>query len=137
MKEIVVDTNVFASALLKSDGWPRKILLKISRGEIGLVTSPPLLLELVTAFSKPKLRSLIPERRISDLISLIHESARIVKPSATIHACRDPKDNAVLECAVAAKAGAVISGDGDLLILNPFRGIPILIPRDFLTFFKI
>ncbi len=46
--------------------------------------------------------------------------------------CRDVKDNKFLEVAVNGDADCIVSGDGDLLVLNPFRGIPILIPKDFL-----
>jgi predicted nucleic acid-binding protein len=118
MKEVVVDSNVFVSALISHRGAPRAILFKI-------------------AFSRPKLRLLIPESRISDLVTLIHQSARIVKPSIVIKACRDAKDNCVLECALAARVSTVISGDFDLLFLSPFRGISIVSPRSFLTSFKV
>lgn len=50
----------------------------------------------------------------------------------TITACRDPKDNKFLELAVAAKASCIITGDSDLLILHPFREIPIVNASDFL-----
>ena len=46
-------------------------------------------------------------------------------------ACRDPKDNKFLELAVAGSAGYLISGDEDLLVLNPFRGIRIVTPAEF------
>jgi len=49
--------------------------------------------------------------------------------------CRDPKDNMFLELAVSANAECIISGDNDLLTLNPFRGIPILSASDFLLSF--
>lgn len=133
MKEIVADTNVLVSALLTSRGLPREILTKASRGEIRLVLSPAILLEIVSVFSRPELRSLIPESRISHLVSLLHESARIVKTNEAIHACRDSKDNRILECAAAGKVDGIVTGDKDLLVLNPFRGIPILNPRDFLA----
>ena len=47
--------------------------------------------------------------------------------------CRDPKDNKFLELAVSANASCIITGDKDLLILNPFRGIDILNAADFLN----
>lgn len=50
----------------------------------------------------------------------------------TITACRDPKDNKFLELAVAAKASCIITGDSDLLMLHPFREIPIVNASDFL-----
>ena len=46
--------------------------------------------------------------------------------------CRDSKDNKILELAVSGAADFVVSGDGDLLVLHPFRGISILRPREFL-----
>ncbi|MCO5286283.1 MAG: putative toxin-antitoxin system toxin component, PIN family [Chitinophagaceae bacterium] len=50
----------------------------------------------------------------------------------TITACRDPKDNKFLELAVAAKASCIITGDSDLLMLHPFREVPIVNASDFL-----
>lgn len=52
-----------------------------------------------------------------------------------IDTCRDPKDNKVLELAVSGKAHCIVTGDEDLLILNPFRGIPILTAGEFLQLF--
>ncbi|WP_374759495.1 putative toxin-antitoxin system toxin component, PIN family [Dyadobacter fanqingshengii] len=49
--------------------------------------------------------------------------------------CRDPKDNMFLELAVASKASCIISGDPDLLVLHPFRGIPIINAASFLQGF--
>lgn len=133
MKEVTVDTNVLVSALISPHGNSRKVLNKIASGEVRLVISPRLLLELVTVFSRAEMRALIPESRISDLVSLVHLSARVVKPVENIEACRDPKDNPVLECAVSGKVDFIISGDKDLLDLSPFRRISILKPKDFLS----
>ncbi|MGC2743605.1 MAG: putative toxin-antitoxin system toxin component, PIN family [Candidatus Angelobacter sp.] len=49
-----------------------------------------------------------------------------------IKACRDPKDNKFLEVAVSGKATHLITGDSDLLVLDPFQGIRILPPQEFL-----
>ena len=136
MKEVVVDTNVLVSALITPTSPPRILLTKIVSGEIGWVVSPRLLLEIVSVFSRPRLRLLIPESKISDLVSLVHQSARIVKPALKVHACRDPKDNVVLECALAGRVPSIITGDGDLLVLSPFRGIHLLTPGDFLSLLK-
>jgi predicted nucleic acid-binding protein len=56
-----------------------------------------------------------------------------VEITETITDCRDAKDNKFLELAVSGKADCVVSGDSDLLVLNPFRGISILTPREFLS----
>ena len=53
--------------------------------------------------------------------------------SGTLHACRDPKDDMILECAVASGAACIISGDKDLLALDPFDGIRIVGPAEYLA----
>jgi uncharacterized protein len=50
----------------------------------------------------------------------------------TINACRDPKDNKFLELAVTGNVDYIISGDKDLLDLNPFNNIVIITPSQFL-----
>lgn len=61
--------------------------------------------------------------------------SELVEISETIAECRDPKDNKFLELAACGGADRIISGDEDLLVLNPFRGIPVLTPKDFLSGF--
>ena len=50
-----------------------------------------------------------------------------------ITACRDPKDDKFLTLAVAANADYIVTGDDDLLVLHPFRGIQIIKPAEFLA----
>jgi uncharacterized protein len=50
----------------------------------------------------------------------------------TIRACRDAKDDKFLELAVSGRAAYIISGDDDLLVLHPFRGIAIMTAAEFL-----
>jgi putative PIN family toxin of toxin-antitoxin system len=68
------------------------------------------------------------ERLLLRLISLI-EIAGIVQE---IRACRDPDDDRFLEAAVNGRADVLVSGDDDLLVLHPFRGIAILSPAEYL-----
>ena len=51
-------------------------------------------------------------------------SSGMVEIAERIRACRDPDDDAILEVAVNGNAAAIITGDSDLLVMNPFRGIP-------------
>lgn len=60
------------------------------------------------------------------------ERSQEVEPEIQLNACCDPKDNMVLELAVAGGANCILTGDADLLALHPFRDIPILTPRQFL-----
>jgi len=62
---------------------------------------------------------------------LIRE-AELVAVTEVVTECRDPKDNKFLELAVSAQATCIISGDKALLVLHPFRGIPVITPQAFL-----
>jgi len=59
--------------------------------------------------------------------------ATFVQPSAQIRICRDPKDDQFLEAAVAGAADFIVTGDADLLALDPFQGIRIVNPASFLS----
>jgi predicted nucleic acid-binding protein len=50
-----------------------------------------------------------------------------------VRASRDPKDDKFLEAAVNGRASVLVTGDRDLLDLNPFRGVAIVTPADYLT----
>ena len=69
------------------------------------------------------------------LLNEIENGMKHFSPSETIAICRDPKDNKFLELAISANASCIITADKDLLILHPFRGIPILNVVDFLNNF--
>jgi putative PIN family toxin of toxin-antitoxin system len=69
------------------------------------------------------------------LIAWLKE-VELIEVTEVINDCRDAKDNKFLELAASGKADCIVSGDQDLLILNPFRAIPILTPGEFLYSFK-
>lgn len=60
------------------------------------------------------------------------ETVEMIDIEEVITDCRDSKDNKFLETAVSGKAQIIMSGDDDLLVLNPYRNIEILTPRQFL-----
>ena len=59
--------------------------------------------------------------------------AESVEVTERVRACRDPKDDKILELAVNGRANYIVTSDDDLLDLNPFRGIAIVRPAEFLT----
>ncbi len=130
----VVDTNVFVSGLLRPQGVPGQILRLWRAGQLHLLYSPALLDELVNVLARPRLRKygLQPDD-VRAIIDFLHEYGQLVIPTETLSVCRDPKDNHILEIAMTSRADAIVSGDDDLLVLNPFQGIPILSPADFLA----
>lgn len=65
----------------------------------------------------------------------IEMEALFIEPELRISVCRHPKDNKFLELAIAGNADCIVTGDKDLLVLHPFRGIKIISPSDFLILF--
>jgi predicted nucleic acid-binding protein len=59
------------------------------------------------------------------------DAAELVTVTERISACRDPTDDKFLELAVSGRADLIVTGDADLLVLNPFRDIPIVTPAAF------
>ena len=68
-----------------------------------------------------------------EFIRMLDGVMQIVPIIRRVAACRDPRDDKFPEVALAGKAAAIISGDKELLVLNPRHGIPILKPADYLT----
>ncbi len=129
----VVDTNVIVSALLLPGGIPRQAL-DAARADGDLLVSRALLLELDAVLRRPKFdRYLLPQERSRFFIALVRES-RLVEVTAHVDACRDPKDNAILELAADGGATHIITGDSDLLTLGSFQGTAILTPERFLHY---
>ena len=80
-----------------------------------------------------------PERGISstdfdEALKLLLNKSVIVKAAHSVTACRDPKDDVVLECAMTGNADWIVTGDRDLLVLHPFHGINIVNPASFLEY---
>ena len=71
------------------------------------------------------------QERDEFLESLIEESD-LIEITELVQACRDPQDDRVLELAINRNATYIVTGDADLLLLNPFRGLKIVTPAEFL-----
>jgi uncharacterized protein len=125
----VVDNNLLISGLLWS-GPPYRLLEAIRDGELHLVLSPDLYLELEDVLNRNKLASRIRSRGMTPaaLLSVISAMVEMVFPQhlPLPASLRDPDDLAVLECAVAATADVIVTGDNDLLVMGSFQGIPII-----------
>ncbi len=129
--KVVLDTNVLVSALLFPGGLPERIYGLALDGEIDLVTSPPLLVELgrVLADKFGWARSRV-HRALTQLLRV----AELVEPAASINEVRaDPADNRVLEAAAEGSAEVIVSGDRHLLQLKVWRRISIESPAAFVA----
>lgn len=131
----VLNTNALISAFLLPESISRKALNHAT--QLGrLAISDSVLQEFSEVLFRKKFDKyfLNDEERL-DAINRISSYAVLFSPTEIITACRDPKDNKFLELAVTANASCIITGDKDLLELNPFREIPVLSAADFLNKF--
>jgi uncharacterized protein len=131
----VVDTNILVRALIKPQGTVGPVLRQFRDGEYRLLYSETLLAELVDVLSRPRIRDKygIGTDDVATVLALIDLRGELIVPRRRITVCRDPKDNQVLEAATAGRADVIVSGDDDLLVLDPFEGIPIVTPAVFLA----
>jgi putative PIN family toxin of toxin-antitoxin system len=135
--KFVFDTNTLISAaLLKQSINARALNYALDLGRI--VISHPVLEEFTEVIFRKKFDKyfLNDEERL-EAISRIEKNALIFFPKERVTACRDPKDNKFLELAIAANASCIVTGDLDLIILNPFYTIPILSASDFIKEFTL
>ncbi len=125
----VIDTNLWISFLLGKK--VADLLTLIQNGRVEVVTDARQIAEIEDVLSRPKIKRLIGPQRLSIMLRFVHRKTRLVTPKRRIKACRDPNDDYLLEIAVEAKAPFLVSGDSDLLALDPFRSVRIVNYRDF------
>lgn len=127
----VVDTDALISRLLLPSSIPALAVRKVvNTGQ--LLVSEPVLTELADVLARKKFDPYISIKDRQQFLRLLGRVAEMVPIIYAIQACRDPKDDKFLELAVNGAADLIITGDKDLLDLNPFRRIPIVAPATFL-----
>lgn len=129
---IVIDTNVYISRYLLPDSVPGRAVCKIWQ-EHRVLTSNPALEELSLVLHRKKFARYVQSHSVQEFLSSVRLASEIVPIPSPIHACRDPRDDKFLEVAVHGRAHMILTGDDDLLALNPFQGIEILTPAEFLA----
>lgn len=131
----VVDTSIIVRAVLRPLGTVGPILRRLQAGDYVFLYSPGLLAEILDVLRRDRFRIKygIREEDLETLLSLIVLRGEEVLPSTRIQACRDPKDDQILETALDGRADVIVTGDDDLLVLHPFQDIPIVGPAEFLA----
>jgi uncharacterized protein len=115
---IVLDTSVLISAALFSGSVPDQAVI------------------FAFELEKPKHQKYASIEKRLHFYDIFKANTQTITVTESITACRDPKDDMVLELAVSAGSLIIVSGDKDLLTLSPFRGIEILSPRQFIADFQ-
>jgi uncharacterized protein len=127
---IVVDTNVIVSALVFG-GLPRRVFEMVEAGRCEFYYSGE-----IESETRRVLHDKFgwDESRLDRYLPVLWKLGERVTPQHRVNAVKDdPDDNRILECAVAAGADMIVSGDAHLLKLNAYEGIAILTPREFLS----
>jgi uncharacterized protein len=100
-------------------------------GTLELLTSAALIAELTGILGRAKFAAKLKRQNISaaEIVARYRELAEMVEPATIVDTrLRDPDDAAVLACALAARADAIVTGDYDLHALGTYEGIFILTP---------
>ena len=129
MIAVVCDSNVYISAIVFG-GQPREVVACGERGAFQLLVSSAVIAEVETILDRKF--GWEPQRLIR-IVNPIWRATRLVEVRLVIRECRDPKDNHLLALALEAGAEFIVTGDRDLLVLHPFRGVQILCPAAFLA----
>src|SRR3546814_13984838 len=130
-KFFVFDTKTLISAVFNETS-PPALALKKARTIGTLLVSDGIIAEYLMVFAREKFnRWLSLEIRIAFIENII-SNALPIQIVENIQECRDPKDDKYLSLAVSAQADAILTGDNDLSVMNPFRQTPILNASDFL-----
>lgn len=130
----VFDTNSLISAHLLDKSESRKAYNKALDKGI-LIYSAATFDKFARTFIRSKFERYLSLEKQLSVIREFQSRGALIRVGVSITDCRDPKDNKFLELAISANGSGIITGDDDLLILNPFREIPIMNASDFLNNF--
>jgi putative PIN family toxin of toxin-antitoxin system len=126
----VFDTNAVISAVLLKQSVSRRAFDQaLDEGEILL--SVETIDELNQVLRREGFNRYVTEQERLEFLTVLLREATLIQVDVHIGACRDPHDNKFLELAISGKAKCIVSGDQDLLVLHPFRGVAIVTPRGF------
>ncbi|HEY1897943.1 MAG TPA: putative toxin-antitoxin system toxin component, PIN family [Terracidiphilus sp.] len=137
IRRVVLDTSTLVSAAIRIGSTPHRALLHAfatsevcasveTLEELGRVLDRPTWDAYADAASR---REFVALYRRNVRLFLVQESDRLgIEPR-----CRDPRDDQFLALVAVAEAHFLVSSDHDLLVMHPWRGVPILTPAGFLS----
>ena len=131
-RKLVIDTNLWISRMILPKGVAARAVTDALSWGVPLM-SEETLKELVDAFSRSKFDKYASRERRSESLLEIRKIVQMINVTQRIAACRDPKDDKLIDVALNGGARLLLTGDKDLLALHPFRGVEILSPHDFLN----
>lgn len=131
---IVIDTNLWISFLITRDF--KKLGEIIKKRTARIAFSRDSLEEFLSVADRPKFKKYFSKDDIEQLIDVFDTYGEIIEVGSVVDLCRDRKDNFLLSLSRDSQADYLITGDKDLLILNPFEGTKIITMTEYLKKFK-
>jgi len=131
---VILDTNVLISAVLIKNSVS-DIALRKAQNSCTILCSNSIFNEYTDKLLLQRFNKYASLIKRANMLNDIKKEALFIEPVVKISECRDPKDNKFLELAVAGNADCIVTGDKDLLVLNPYRGTKIISPANFLIQF--
>ena|ERR1700733_3684666 len=125
---VVIDSNIYVSALVFG-GTPKLTVQLATAGAFQLVVSKVIQAEVEETLARKFGWDVA---HLAQVAAELWSDAHYVTPTQPVKASRDPDDDHILACAIEAHAQVILTGDGDLLSLHPYRDISILTPTQFL-----
>jgi putative PIN family toxin of toxin-antitoxin system len=125
----VFDSNIFVSALALPGGQADKAVRAAAEGRFELAISKPVIHEVLEVLARKFARD---AEELSRVAVFLSELGEVVQSRKTLRVLRDEPDNRILECALAAHAELIVTGDRAMLNLGEYKGIRILALREFL-----
>lgn len=133
---VVLDANIYISALISTLGNPRIITKRWEQRDFEVLITEDIINEVARVIRYPHItkRHKKGEKKIRSYLKLLSTQATLVEVNETLDIIKyDETDNRYLECAVAGKADYIVSGDNHLLSIGEYKGIIILSPAAFVA----
>jgi putative PIN family toxin of toxin-antitoxin system len=135
MLRIVLDSSVLVSGFLTEGGTTATLLSRYLQGDFALCSSRWIVEETERALLRPQntRRYRYQPEDVRQFLDGLARSAQMFPDAPEVPAVtRDPSDDQVIACALAAQADYLVTGDHDMLVLGTYEGIRIVTPRQFL-----
>jgi uncharacterized protein len=127
---IILDTNTFVSGIIFKGDVLRRIV-ELAMSDYDVVFSSETWDELAIVFQREKFEQNLPLGTRLGVLADLASRVTVIHPTSIVTDCRDPRDNKFLALALDANVGTIISGDDDLRVLDPWRGIRIVTSEEF------
>ncbi len=129
---VVIDTNIWISFLIGKS--LSSLSDAINSDKVCVLFSDDLFNELLEVLKRLKFKKYFSDNAIEALVSVLYEKVELIKINQNFNDCRDPKDNFLLDLSVSGYADYLVTGDVDLLVLNPFHGVKVISYQSFQSY---